>query len=391
MDKKRICVVTATRAEYGILRNVIQKIVMDIDLELYLVVTGTHLSKKYGYTIREIQEDGIPISETIDILNEKNDEVGITEAMGKATIKFGEMFWRVKPSMLIVLGDRYELLPICQCALVCGIPISHISGGELTEGAIDDAIRHAVTKMSHLHFPGCEIYRQRIIQMGEEPDRVFNYGDVGVENIKKMEYMSITELEEDLGIALDKPFACVTFHPVTLEKQTAETQLKELLLALMEINDMQFIITKANADVEGKVINDCIDHYVTKSSNCVGFASLGIRRYLSLMKECEFVIGNSSSGIVEAPSLKVPTINIGNRQKGRLQAESILNCEPKKREILDSIRKARTMEFKRIAQKVKNPYGEGETSTLIVEEIKRFLNREDKMIKHFYDIVWNMQ
>lgn len=382
----RVCVVTATRAEYGVLKNIIQEIERDKELELYFVVTGAHLSDSYGMTIQEIIDDGVSIAETIEILDDRNDELGITYAMARATAAFGEMFYRVKPKMLVVVGDRYELLPICQCAVVCGIPIAHISGGEITEGAIDDVIRHAITKLSYLHFPACEQYRQRIIQMGEEPDRVFNFGDVGVENIKKTKFMSRNELEESLDIKLDKPYACVTFHPVTLEKGMAEVQIKELLKALREIKDMQFIITKANADAEGMIINNCIDQVVSESVNCFTFYSLGIKRYLSLLKECEFVIGNSSSGIIEAPSLGIPTINIGNRQKGRLQASSVINCEPRFSEILKAIEIARSKEFKQLAKITVNPYGEGNTSSLIVRTIKEEIKQCGFSGKKFYDI-----
>ncbi len=383
---KKICVVTATRAEYGLLRNIIQKITDDKDLELCLFVTGAHLSEKHGCTITEIYEDGYTIAEEIPILVEEDSEMGIVTTMGNALMKIGEAFQKHKPDMLLILGDRYELLPICNAALIFSIPIAHISGGEITEGLIDDVVRHSVTKMSHLHFPGCEIYRNRIIQMGEEPDRVFNYGDVGIENIKKMEYLSKEQLEEELNILLNKPYACVTFHPVTLEKGSAKTQILELLNALEYFDDMLFIITKANADLEGESINETIDNFVEKSKNCVAFSSLGIKKYLSLLRGAELVIGNSSSGIVEAPSFKIPTVNIGNRQKGRLKAESIIDCLPKKDDIVEAIQKARSKGFKESIQNIVNPYGEGNTSELIVSEIKKYLSREKDLFKHFYDI-----
>lgn len=384
----KICVVTATRAEYGLLKNVIKEIEKDEDLDLYLIATGTHLSSDYGYTVQEIYDDGLIISDEIQILDDGNDELGIINTMANATRLFGEVLNRERPDLLVVLGDRYELLPICQCAVVLGITIAHISGGEITEGAIDDFIRHAITKLSHLHFPGCEQYRQRIIQMGEEPNRVFNYGDVGIENIINMEYMSRQELEKSLNIKLDKPFACVTFHPVTLENTCVEQQIMQVLDALKEVKDMLFIITKANADAGGKIINSCIDEFVEKNINSVAFYSVGIKRYLSLMKLSEFVLGNSSSGIVEAPSLKIPTINVGNRQKGRLQASSIINCEPKTNEILDAINMARTDAFKEIAINTVNPYGNGNTARLIVQEIKKYVSKDglDNRKKSFYDI-----
>lgn len=349
------------------------------------MVTGAHLSERFGYTIQEIYDDGYLIAEKIPILTDDDSEFAITQAMSVALIGFGEAFQRQKPDMIIVLGDRYELLPICGAAVVMGIPIAHISGGEITEGAIDDVIRHCVTKMSQLHFPGCEEYRRRIIQMGEDPERVFNYGDVGVENIKKLQYLSKENLERNLNISLDRPYACVTFHPVTMEKGAAKIQIRELLLAINDITNMLFIITKANADAEGQVVNEEIDKFVENSKNCIVFYSLGIRRYLSLLRYCDMVIGNSSSGIVEAPCFGIPTVNIGNRQKGRLKADSVIDCDPEQASITAAIEKARTDEFKRRSKKAINPYGDGNTSTLIVKEIKKYLNEGHAAPKKFYD------
>lgn len=387
---KKICVVTATRAEYGVLKNTIRRIQQDDELELCLAVTGTHLSVQYGNTVEEIREDGFPVAEEIPILTDRNDAQGVTETMGRTVTAFGEMFERQKPDMLVVVGDRYELLAICSAAVVFGIPIVHVSGGEVTEGAIDDVIRHAMTKMSHLHFPGCEVYRKRIVQMGEAPERVFNYGDVGVENLRTTRYLTREELEASLHISLEKPYAMVTFHPVTLEKNTAGDQIMELLQTLEQITDMQFIITKANADVDGSVINECIDRHVAGSRNCTAFFSVGIQRYLSLLKYCEFVIGNSSSGLIEAPSFGIPTINIGDRQKGRLQAESVLNCKPFREDIARTIAVARGRDFREKARLAQNPYGDGNTSEKIVEEIKRFFREGGEISKHFYDVAFEL-
>ena len=383
---KKICVVTATRAEYGLLRNVIQIINGDSELQLCLIVTGMHLSKQYGYTVQEIEADQFPITEQIPILSDRNDELGIIQALGVATLKFGDMFEREKPDMLIVLGDRYELLPVCQNAIIYGIPICHISGGEITEGLIDDIIRNTITKMSVLHFPGCETYRKRIIQMGEEPQRVFNYGDVGVENIAKMNYFTLEELENALGISLSAPFASVTFHPITIKKDLAERQIAELLKALEAFPDMNFVITKANADVGGLSINRAIDDFVLTHQNCKVFDSLGIKRYLSMLKYCQMLIGNSSSGIVEAPCFGIPTVNIGDRQKGRLQADSIINCESEAGAIINAISEARTPSFKEKARNAINPYGNGETSRMIVVEIKKYLEHHSGIQKKFYDL-----
>ncbi len=246
---KTVCVVTATRAEYGLLKNIIKLIEKDEELKLVLVATGTHLSKDFGYTVTEIREDKLPISAEIDILVEEEGGISASKTMAKAFYKFSDFFKNCKPDMLVVLGDRYELLPICACAMNEQIPISHISGGEITEGVIDDTIRHCVTKMSYLHFVSCEAYRKRVIQLGEEPSRVFNFGDVGVENICNMKLMSKSELEQEIGFCLDNPYGVVTFHPVTLEKASALKQLEELLNALKATEDMNFIITKSNGDI----------------------------------------------------------------------------------------------------------------------------------------------
>lgn len=378
---KTVCVVTATRAEYGLLKNIIKLIEKDEELKLVLVATGTHLSKDFGYTVTEIREDKLPISAEIDILVEEEGGISASKTMAKAFYKFSDFFKNCKPDMLVVLGDRYELLPICACAMNEQIPISHISGGEITEGVIDDTIRHCVTKMSYLHFVSCEAYRKRVIQLGEEPSRVFNFGDVGVENICNMKLMSKSELEQEIGFCLDNPYGVVTFHPVTLEKASALKQLEELLNALKATEDMNFIITKSNADTEGKEINDRIDEFVEKNKNCKSYYSLGLLRYLSAVQYSEFVIGNSSSGIVEVPAFGIPTINIGDRQKGRLQANSILNCEPEKEDIIRQIKMARREEFKNNIKIDQNPYKGKDTSKLIIETIKRFLYIEKIELK----------
>lgn len=389
---KTVCVVTATRAEYGLLKNIIKLIEKDEELKLVLVVTGTHLSKDFGYTVTEIREDKLPISAEIDILVEEDGGISASKTMGKAFYKFSDFFKNCKPDMLVVLGDRYELLSICACAMNEQIPISHISGGEITEGVIDDTIRHCITKMSYLHFVSCEAYRKRVIQLGEEPSRVFNFGDVGVENICNMKLMSKSELEQEIGFCLDNPYGVVTFHPVTLEKASALKQLEELLNALKATEDMNFIITKSNADTEGKEINDRIDEFVEKNKNCKSYYSLGLLRYLSAVQYSEFVIGNSSSGIVEVPAFGIPTINIGDRQKGRLQANSILNCEPEKEAIIRQIKMVRREEFKNNIKIDQNPYKGKDTSKLIVETIKRFLYIEGiELKKQFYDVEFKIK
>ena len=383
---KKICVVTATRAEYGLLRNTIRRIETDPELELCLVVTGSHLSEDYGYTVREIEQDGFPIEAEIQILESGVGQLPIVKTMANALQQFGETFAQFCPDLLLVLGDRYELLAICEAALMLKIPIAHISGGEITEGVVDDVVRHCITKMRHLHFPGCEVYSQRIIQLGEQPDSVFNYGDVGVENIRKMDFADRKELEDFMAFPLDWPYACVTFHPTTLGAQSSEKQLLELLGAIESFGDMKFIFTGSNADAGGESLNQMIQQFVMEHENCRYYASLGIRRYLRLLKDSEMIIGNSSSGIVEAPCFGIPTVNIGDRQKGRLQADSVINCDPVKNRIIGAVKRARTEEFKHRAKTAVNPYGSGDTSEGIVREIKRFLKSDKNLMKKFYDL-----
>lgn len=384
---KKICVVTATRAEYGLLKLVIKEIEKDSDLELCLVVTGTHLSERFGMTVTEVEQDGFKIDEKVEILDSEDSELGICRTMSVAMEKFGELYMNRKPDLVIVLGDRYELIPICTSAMIFGIPIAHISGGELTEGAIDDAIRHSITKMSYLHFPGCEEYRRRIIQLGESPNRVFNYGDVGVENVKKTKFLSIDELQNDLRITLKRKYACVTFHPVTLEKDSETQQTEALIKSMISYHDIDFIVTLSNADLHGVKINKMFLKAAEENENIFCFDSLGIRRYLSLVRYASFVLGNSSSGIVEVPCFKIPTVNIGDRQKGRLKADSIIDSEPTFESITKSIELALSEEFREKAENAVNPYGEGDTSVKIVQTIKEFL-LDDKvdMKKIFYDI-----
>ncbi len=382
---KKICVVTATRAEYGLMRNLIKIINEDKDLRLCLVVTGTHLSKEHGYTKDEIIADGFPITAEIDILSKRDDAVGIAYTMANAAKLFADVLEEHKPDIVVVLGDRYELLSICGSALVAQIPIAHISGGEITEGAIDDCIRHCLTKLSALHFPGCEDYRKRIIQLGEQPNSVFNFGDPGVENILQMDFVSKNDLEKDLKICLDNVI-CMTFHPVTTMAGEEKEQLEQVLKAVENFPEYTFVATKANADRGGQRINEILEEYEKTHANFHLFASLGIRRYLSLLKLSKLVLGNSSSGIVEAPALHKPTVNIGDRQKGRLMADSIISCETKTEDIIKAVTLALSDGFQEKASVAKSLYGSGETSKLIVQKIKEYLMENTKYIaKKFYD------
>lgn len=382
-----IDIITTTRAEYGLMRPLIRRMMDDSDIQMNLLVTGTHLSEKYGNTYKEIERDGFPITARIPIIGSETGAVGVSQTMANAIVEFTKYLSVNKPDFILVDGDRYETLGVCIAAVNANVPIIHCSGGATTEGAADECYRHSMTKMAYLHFPTTETYRKRIIQMGESPERVFTVGSMGIENILQIKYLSKDELSQQIGWPLIKPFSVVTFHPVTLENNTCEQQLNELLAACDSRQDMQFIFTKANADNGGDIINQMLDEYAARSKNAICVTSLGAVRYLSALKHAEFVMGNSSSGIIEAPSMKIPTINIGDRQRGRLQAKSIINCAPKTSEILESIKMALSPEFKQLCRNVVNPNGDGKTSERIVSHIKEYCNTHTvDIMKKFYDL-----
>lgn len=385
---KKICVVTSTRAEYGLLRNVIFRLTEENEFDVRIAVTGTHLSAEFGSTCREIIADGIVIDKEIPILEISDSDVALAMEMSRALNRFGEYFVSLRPDMLVVLGDRYETIAICLVAVSLRIPIAHIHGGEKTEGAIDDAIRHAITKLSFLHFTSTEEYRRRVIQLGEEPSRVYNVGALSVENIRRQSLLSREELEQSIGFCLGESYGVVTFHPVTLEEGTVVCQLKELMKALISFSDMRFLITKANADTGGRLVNSLWDDYAEcYKERLIVVESLGMRRYLSSLRYAAMVIGNSSSGITEAPVMKIPTVNIGDRQRGRLRAASIIDCRPKAEAIAAAMRKALDMDFLQKVQSQEMVYGIGDTSAQIVKIMKKYLleNKID-LKKKFYDI-----
>ncbi len=387
--KKTICVLTASRAEYGLLKPIIAKLRDVSAFDVRISVTGMHLSDSYGMTFKEIEQDGYPIDVKIDILQESDTTTAVSTAMSNAIIGFAQYFEGLKPDLLLVLGDRYETLAVCIAAMNARIPIAHLYGGETTEGALDEAIRHAITKMSYLHFTSTELYRKHVIQMGESPDRVYQVGAVGIENIKNLNLLTREELSKSLGIFLDRPYALITFHPVTLDKDDVKAQMEELFKACDQQKYLYFIFTKANADAGGLEINRMIDEYVMNHKNACAFESLGVLRYLSAMKYCEAVIGNSSSGLIEAPSFGVPTINIGDRQKGRLQATSVINCKSTSEEINKAIMLARSSEYKEMANRTVNPYGDGNTSDKVVEVLKEYvLGEKIQLMKSFYEIAY---
>ncbi len=384
--KKKICVATATRAEYGLLRPLILRLMACTEWELQLTVTGTHLAEEFGNTYREIEQDRIPIFRKIPILEPGDDAYAVSGMMANALLGFGRYFREEEPDLLILLGDRTEMLAIASAAMNARIPIAHLHGGELTQGAVDDCVRHAITKMSYLHFPSAEPYRRRIIQMGEEPGRVFQVGALGVENIMREHTFSLAELEEQEVVPGGREYAVVTFHPVTLEGSDGTDQIWELLAAMCGKKELFFLITKANADAGGRRINEILAREAAKHDNLKLVDSLGMKRYLSAVKYARFVLGNSSSGIIEAPALGVPTVNIGDRQMGRLQAESILNCPPKREAIAKAMEQALRMD----RTDVKSPYGNGTASEQIVAVLKGYLNGAPIQLKKpFYDISWS--
>ncbi|QEK52218.1 UDP-N-acetylglucosamine 2-epimerase (hydrolyzing) [Pedobacter aquae] len=363
----KVCIVTGTRAEYGLLKPLIDSFAQDERFQLQLCVTGAHLSPEFGLTYQQIIQDGYQQIEKVEMLLSSDSAVGITKSMGLALIGFADVLERLKPDVLVILGDRYEMLAVASAALIFKIPIAHLHGGELTEGAYDDAIRHAITKMSSLHFTSTEAYRQRVIQLGENPQHVHHVGAIGLDNIKNLNLLSLAALQEQLQVKFLEYNYLITFHPETHAKIGVEAQFQELLKALDTQADSLFIFTKANADTHGRTINQMIDDYVSKNpQKAIAFTSMGQLRYLSAMKYCTAVIGNSSSGIIEAPSFHKPSINIGDRQKGRVQASSVINVNASTSEIVVAINNIKLSKenFNNI-----NPYGDGHTAEKIVKII----------------------
>ena len=385
MNKQKVCVVTGTRAEYGLLYWLMKEIEADNDLELQVIATGMHLSPEFGLTYKEIEKD-FKIDKKIEMLLSSDTSIGISKSMGLAQISFAEAYEDLKPDILVVLGDRYEIFSAVSAAMIARVPIAHLHGGETTEGAFDESIRHSITKMSHLHFTATDEYRNRVIQLGEHPSRVFNVGGMGIENIKRLKLLTKEEFEKSIDFKLNKKNILVTFHPVTLENSTARDQFQELLNVLDELKETNIIFTKANSDTDGRIINQMIDEYVAKNSyKSVGFTSLGQLRYLSALQFVDAMVGNSSSGLAEAPSFKVGTINIGDRQKGRIKAQSVIDCEPYKGAIIVSFQKLYSQEFQKLLLSVQNPYGVGYASQRIIEEIKK-IDLYNILKKSFFDI-----
>ena len=383
---RKICVVTGTRAEYGLLKGLIGEINNDPDMTLQIIATCMHLSPEFGLTYQEIERDGFGIDKKVEMLLSSDTPTGICKSMGLAMIGIGEAFAGLTPDIVVLLGDRFETFCAAAAACVSRIPIAHIHGGELTQGAMDEAFRHAITKMSHLHFTCSEEYRNRVIQMGEHPDRVFNVGALGVENIRKLRLLSLPQLEEEIRFAINTPCILVTFHPVTLEPNSAETQFQNLLDVLDSIPEMRIIFTKANADTEGRIVNKMIDKYVGKNgSRTISFSSMGQVNYLSAVKYVDAVVGNSSSGIIEAPIFRTPTVNIGDRQKGRIRAENVIDCDPTRESITRALRIALSRDFIESIQNLTTSFGKDNTTKNIKNIIEHF-DLTEGVKKHFYDL-----
>ncbi len=382
---RKVCVVTGTRAEYGLLYWLMKEIEADRELELQLIVTGMHLSPEFGLTYKTIEKD-FKIDKKIEMLLSSDTSIGISKSMGLAQISFSEAYEELQPNLIVVLGDRYEIFSAVSTAMIARVPIAHLHGGETTEGAFDESIRHSITKMSHLHFTATNEYRNRVIQLGEYPERVFNVGGLGIDNIKKLALLSKEEFESSIGFKLNKKNIIVTFHPVTLENATASEQFQTLLDAIDDLEETNIIFTKANSDTDGRVINKMIDLYVNNNLNkSIGFTSLGQLRYLSALQYVDAVVGNSSSGIIEAPSFKIGTINIGDRQKGRIMAESVIDCSSDLKSIQNAFKKLYSNNFHKILSKVKNPYGDGGASKKIKDALKE-ISLDDILKKSFYNI-----
>lgn len=382
---RKICVVTGSRAEYGLLRWIMQGIKDDPELTLQIIVTGMHLSPEFGLTYREIEQDGFQIDRKVEMLTSSDTPVGIAKSMGLGLIGFADVLNELGPDLIVVLGDRFEIFSAVAAALVARIPVAHLHGGETTEGAFDEALRHSITKMSHLHFVAAEEYRRRVIQLGEQPERVFLVGGLGIDSVKRLKLLDRAELEASLDFKLAPKNLLITFHPVTLEAATAAEQMAELLAALAELKDTQLIFTLPNADTDGRALTKMVEQFVAQHSNARAYASLGQLRYLSCVALVDGVIGNSSSGLIEVPSLRKATINIGDRQRGRLQAASVINSVPTRSSIAAALGKLYNIDFQASLSHVCNPYGEGGASEKVVEIIKHY--RIDGIAKKaFYDL-----
>ena len=386
---RKICVVTGTRAEFGLLRLLMQEIQNEPQLELQVIATGMHLSPEFGLTYLQIEADGFRIDRKVEMLTSSDSPAGIAKSMGLGLIGFADALSELRPDLIVLLGDRFEIFAAAAAALVARIPLAHLHGGETTEGAFDEALRHSITKMSHLHFVASEEYRRRVIQLGEQPEHVFLVGGLGVDNIMRLKLLARRDLEASLGFKLGAKNLLITFHPVTLETASAAMQMQELLAALAELDDTQLIFTMPNADTDGRELIKMVEQFVARHANAHAYTSLGQLRYLSCISHVDGVVGNSSSGLLEAPTFKKGTINIGDRQKGRLQASSVLNCKPNRADIADALAKLYSPAFQRSLNQVINPYGFGGAAAKVLNVIKNF--PLDHLIKKVFHDLPNQQ
>ncbi|MDC3200282.1 UDP-N-acetylglucosamine 2-epimerase [Porticoccaceae bacterium] len=382
---RKICVITGTRAEYGLLRWVMQGIKDDANLSLQVIATGMHLSPEFGLTYKTIETDGFEIDRKVEMLTSSDTRVGIAKSMGLGMIGFADALSELNPDLVVVLGDRFEIFAAVASALVACIPVAHLHGGEITEGAFDEALRHSVTKMSQLHFVAADEYKKRVIQLGEQPNNVFLVGGLGIDSINRLKLLNRNELESDLGFKFGKKNLLITFHPVTLENSRAVTQMQSLLDALADLVDTQLIFTMPNADTDGRALIKMVENFTSQHANAHFFSSLGQLRYLSCIAEVDGVVGNSSSGLSEVPSFKKGTVNIGDRQRGRLQATSIINCEPSTKNIANAINILYSSSFQTDLSQVRNPYGEGGASENVVSILKK-ISITNIVKKTFYDL-----
>jgi UDP-N-acetylglucosamine 2-epimerase (non-hydrolysing)/GDP/UDP-N,N'-diacetylbacillosamine 2-epimerase (hydrolysing) len=387
-SKRKICIVTGTRAEYGLLYWLIKEIADDNELHLQIIATGMHLSPEFGLTYRQIETDSFTIDAKVEMLLSSDSPVGIAKSIGLGVIGFADALERLKPDILLLLGDRFEILAAAQAAMVARIPIAHIHGGETTEGAFDEQIRHAITKFAQWHFVAAEPYRQRVIQLGESPDRVFNFGSPGLDHLQYMNWLNRPALEQSLDLELRSPLFLVTYHPVTLDKQSPSIPMRELLMALDSFPNATVILTYPNADTGGRILIEEIERWVSQNQHrAKAFVSLGQQRYLSLMGEADVIIGNSSSGLTEAPALKKATVNIGDRQKGRLKAKSVIDTPENRQDIIKGIYQALSKEFQSMLPSVESLYGRGNVSQQIKEKLK-FVPLQTQ--KGFFDIWYTL-
>ncbi|EPH5994708.1 UDP-N-acetylglucosamine 2-epimerase [Campylobacter coli] len=387
VSKRKICIVSATRAEWYLLRNLCHEIQNDKDLNLQIIATGAHLSPEFGLTYKEIEKE-FKITKKVEMLLSSDSEIGICKSMGLTQISFAETLNELKPDIIVVLGDRYEIFSCVASAMICKIPVAHLHGGEATWGLIDEAIRHSITKMSHLHFVATKEYQKRVIQLGESPLRIFNVGGFGLDNIANLKLLSKDELQKALNFTFEKRNFLITFHPVTLEYQSSQKQFQDLLKVLdleYKKENLGLIFTKSNADTNGRIINEMIDDFCSCHKNCIAFVSMGALNYLSSMQFINAVVGNSSSALCEAPSFKIASINIGDRQKGRIKAKSVIDCEANFKSIEEAFKKLNDKNFIKELKNTENPYGKAGAAKKTKEILKK-INLENILKKEFFDI-----